>query len=129
MREAVIVSTARTGIGRAYKGALNHTKSPTMLAHAIRHAVLRAGIDGQQVEDVVIGWVLSAGSAGNASQLSDGASACVLMERTLAERRGGCLWAFIAVWQWPAVRLREWVSGLYMPFPNCWRSMGWVFRT
>ena len=37
MKEAVIVSTARTGIGRAFKGALNNTKSPTMLAHAIAH--------------------------------------------------------------------------------------------
>lgn len=46
MREAVVVSTARTGIGRAYKGALNHTKSPTMLGHAIEHAIRRAGIDG-----------------------------------------------------------------------------------
>ena len=52
MKEAVIVSTARTGIGRAYKGALNHTKSPTMLAHAIAHAVQRAGVDGAEIEEV-----------------------------------------------------------------------------
>ncbi|MDM0030612.1 acetyl-CoA C-acyltransferase [Variovorax sp. J22P271] len=64
MKEAVIVSTARTGIGRAYKGALNHTKSPTMLAHAIAHAVQRAGVDGAEIEDAVIGCVLSAGTAG-----------------------------------------------------------------
>jgi len=64
MREAVIVSTARTGIGRAYKGSLNHTKSPTLLGHAIAHAVQRAGIDGAEVEDAVIGCVLSAGTAG-----------------------------------------------------------------
>ena len=64
MREAVIVSTARTGIGRAYKGALNHTKSPTMLAHAIAHAVRRAKVDGAEIEDAVIGCVLSAGTAG-----------------------------------------------------------------
>ena len=51
MKEAVIVSTARTGIGRAYKGALNHTQSPTMLAHAIAHAVQRAGVDGAEIED------------------------------------------------------------------------------
>ncbi|MES2530051.1 MAG: acetyl-CoA C-acyltransferase [Pseudomonadota bacterium] len=64
MREAVIVSTARTGIGRAFKGALNHTKSPTMVAHAIAHAVQRAGVDGAEIEDAVIGCVLSAGTAG-----------------------------------------------------------------
>lgn len=64
MREAVIVSTARTGIGRAYKGSLNHTKSPTMLGHVIRHAVERAGIDGGEVEDVVMGTVLASGTAG-----------------------------------------------------------------
>ena len=64
MREAVIVSTARTGIGRAYKGALNHTKSPTMLAHAIAHAVQRAGVEGAEIEDAVIGTVLAAGTAG-----------------------------------------------------------------
>jgi acetyl-CoA C-acetyltransferase len=64
MKEAVIVSTARTGIGRAYKGALNHTKSPTLLAHAISHAVQRAGVEGAEIEDAVIGCVLSAGTAG-----------------------------------------------------------------
>ena len=64
MREAVIVSTARTGIGRAYKGSLNHTKSPTMLGHVIAQAVLRAGVEGGEVEDVVIGTVLTSGTAG-----------------------------------------------------------------
>ena len=64
MREAVIVSTARTGIGRAYKGSLNITKSPSMLGHAISHAVQRAGVDGAEVEDVVIGTVLASGTAG-----------------------------------------------------------------
>lgn len=64
MREAVIVSTARTPIGRAFKGAFNHTKSPTLMAHAMRHAVERAGIDAAEIEDVVIGSVLTAGTAG-----------------------------------------------------------------
>ena len=64
MKDAVIVSTARTPIGRAYRGALNRTRSPTMMAHAIRHAVERAGIEGGEIEDVVIGTVLSAGTAG-----------------------------------------------------------------
>ena len=64
MKEAVIVSTARTGIGRAYKGSLNHTKSPTMLGHVIAQAVQRAGVEGAEVEDVVIGTVLTSGTAG-----------------------------------------------------------------
>lgn len=64
MKEAVIVSTARTPIGRAFKGALNNTKSPTMAAHAIRHAVARSGIEDGEVEDVVLGSVLNAGTAG-----------------------------------------------------------------
>ena len=64
MREAVIVSTARTGIGRAFRGALNDTKSPTMMGYAIRHAVERAGIEGAEVEDVIVGTVLAAGTAG-----------------------------------------------------------------
>jgi len=65
MREAVIVSTARTPIGRAFRGALNNIKSPTMTAHAIKHAVSRAGLEGGEIEDVVIGAVLTAGTAGN----------------------------------------------------------------
>ena len=64
MREAVIVSTARTPIGRAYRGAFNNIKSPTLLGHAISHAVQRAGVAGDEIEDVVIGCVLSAGTAG-----------------------------------------------------------------
>lgn len=64
MREAVIVSTARTPIGRAFRGALNNIKSPTMMGHAMRHAVERAGVAGGEIDDVVIGTVLSAGTAG-----------------------------------------------------------------
>ena len=64
MREAVIVATARTPIGRAFRGALNNIKSPTLLGHAIRHAVERSGIDGKEIDDVVIGSVLNAGTAG-----------------------------------------------------------------
>lgn len=64
MREAVIVSTARTGIGRAFRGALNNIKSPTLTGHAIQHAVQRAGIDPGEVEDVVIGSAMAAGTAG-----------------------------------------------------------------
>ena len=63
MKDAVIVSTARTPIGRAFKGAFNNTKSPTLLAHAISHAVSRAGIDPAEIDDVIMGSVLNAGSA------------------------------------------------------------------
>jgi acetyl-CoA acetyltransferase family protein len=71
MKDAVIVSTARTPIGVAFKGSLNNIKSPTMAGHAIRHAVDRADIDGEEVDDVVIGAVLTAGTAGmNVGRLS-----------------------------------------------------------
>lgn len=64
MREAVIASTARTGIGRAFRGALNNTKSPTLLGHVFKHAVERAGIDPARIDDVVAGTVLASGTAG-----------------------------------------------------------------
>jgi len=64
MIEAAIVSTARTPIGRAFKGSLNNIKSPSLAAHAIRGAIGRAGIDGGEVEDVVLGSVLNSGTAG-----------------------------------------------------------------
>ena len=64
MKEAVIVSTARTPIGKAYRGAFNNTEAPTLAAHAIQHAVARAGIDPQQVEDVVMGCAMQQGSSG-----------------------------------------------------------------
>lgn len=66
MRSAVIVSTARTPIGRAYKGAFNITPSPTLSAYSIRAAVERAGIDPIEVDDVCWGAALQQGSqAGN----------------------------------------------------------------
>jgi acetyl-CoA C-acetyltransferase len=64
MREAVIVATARTPIGRAFRGALNNIKSPTLAGHAIAHAVARSGIAPDRVEDVILGTVLGAGTAG-----------------------------------------------------------------
>lgn len=64
MREAVIVSTARTPIGRAFRGAFNDTKSPTLMGHAIQHAVAKTGLESDIFEDVVIGSVLNAGTAG-----------------------------------------------------------------
>ena len=62
MREAVIVSTARTPIGRAYRGAFNDTQAQQLGAHAVKHAVQRAGIDPAEVEDVVMGAALQQGS-------------------------------------------------------------------
>ena len=71
MKDAVIVSTARTPIGMAFRGSLNNTKSPTMTGHAISHAVKRSGVDPEQIDDVVIGAVLTAGTAGmNVARLS-----------------------------------------------------------
>lgn len=60
-REAVIVSTARTPIGRAYRGAFNATPSPTLAAHAIRAAVERAGVDPAEIDDVIMGAALQQG--------------------------------------------------------------------
>src|SRR6266446_4079159 len=160
MNEAVIVSTARTGVGKAYRGALNNTEGPTMAGHVIAEAVKRARIEPGEVEDVVMGCAMQQGtmvmnvarkgairaglpvtvagttidrqcasglqaiavaarsvtlaqdegprpvttaaglagikpvfegktiSAGNASQLSDGASACVVMSDTVAAQKG-----------------------------------------
>jgi len=66
MRDAVIVSAARTPIGRAYRGAFNNLPSPTLAGHAIKAAVERAGIDGAEVDDVVFGSALQQGhQAGN----------------------------------------------------------------
>ncbi len=64
MTDAVIVSTARTPIGRAFRGALNNIKSPTLAAHAIRAAVGRSGLGAEEIEDVVLGTALPAGTAG-----------------------------------------------------------------
>ncbi|UYP69172.1 acetyl-CoA C-acyltransferase [Thalassobacter stenotrophicus] len=62
MRDAVIVSTARTPIGKAYRGAFNATPTPTLAGHAIEHAVARAGIDPARIEDVVLGAALQQGT-------------------------------------------------------------------
>ncbi|NDW07346.1 acetyl-CoA C-acyltransferase [Jiella pacifica] len=61
MRDAVIVSTARTPIGKAYRGAFNATPAPTLAAHAIRAAVERAGLDGAEIDDCLIGSALPQG--------------------------------------------------------------------
>ena len=64
MREAVIVSTARTPIGKAYRGAFNDTQAQTLGGHAIEAALGRAGISGAEVDDVVMGAALQQGSTG-----------------------------------------------------------------
>lgn len=64
MREAVIVSTARTPIGKAYRGAFNDTQGQALGGHAIKEAVKRAGIEGAEVDDVVMGCALQQGSTG-----------------------------------------------------------------
>ena len=62
MTDAVIVSTARTPIGKAYRGAFNNTQPQELAGHAIRHAVERAGIEGAEVDDVILGAALQQGS-------------------------------------------------------------------
>lgn len=64
MREAVIVSTARTPIGKAYRGAFNDTQAQALGGHVIAAAVARAGINGAEVDDVVMGAALQQGSSG-----------------------------------------------------------------
>ncbi|HRO01738.1 MAG TPA: acetyl-CoA C-acyltransferase [Nitrobacter sp.] len=64
MTEAVIVSTARTPIGKAYRGALNATEGATLLGHAIGEAVVRAGVDPKEIEDVVMGVAMQQGATG-----------------------------------------------------------------
>ena len=64
MREAVIVSVARTAIGKAYRGAFNHTQAQALGGHAVAAAVARAGIDPAEVGDVVLGAALQQGSKG-----------------------------------------------------------------
>jgi acetyl-CoA C-acetyltransferase/acetyl-CoA acyltransferase len=64
MVDAVIVSTARTPIGKAYRGAFNDTTGATLGGHAIAHALARAGLEGGDVEDVVMGCALQQGTTG-----------------------------------------------------------------
>jgi len=63
MKEAVIISTVRTGIGKAYKGAFNNTNAPTLAGFSISEAVKRAKIDPAEVEDVIMGCALQQGTS------------------------------------------------------------------
>ncbi len=62
MRDAVIVSTARTPIGKAFRGAFNDTQAQALIGHAVKHAVARAGLEGHEIEDVIVGAALQQGS-------------------------------------------------------------------
>lgn len=64
MTDAVIVATARTPIGKAYRGGLNDTSGADLGAHAIRHALQRAGIEGGEIEDVILGCAMQEGTTG-----------------------------------------------------------------
>ncbi|RQT41410.1 acetyl-CoA C-acyltransferase [Burkholderia cepacia] len=64
MSDAVIVSTARTGLAKSWKGAFNMTHGASLAAHAVRHAVARAGVDVDEVEDCILGGSLSEGTTG-----------------------------------------------------------------
>jgi acetyl-CoA C-acetyltransferase len=64
VREAVIVSTARTPIGRAFRGAFNDTEAPLLSGHAVREAVRRAAVDGAEVEDLILGCATQQGTQG-----------------------------------------------------------------
>ena len=71
MTDAVIVSTARTPIGKAYRGAFNDTEAPVLGGHVVRHAVERAGADPSEVDDVILGLAAPQGSQGyNIGRLS-----------------------------------------------------------
>ena len=64
MANAVIVSTARTPIGKAYRGAFNNTEGPTLGSHAVSAAIQRAGIEAGEIDDVIMGAALQQGSTG-----------------------------------------------------------------
>src|SRR5690349_8334508 len=65
MPEAVIVSTARTPIGKAYRGFLNDTHGSDLGAHAVTHAVQRAGVDPSEIEDLIMGAGNPEGATGS----------------------------------------------------------------
>ena len=98
MKQAVIVSTARTPIGKAYRGLFNNTEAPTMAGHAIRAAVARAGVEGAEVDDVIMGCAMPQGTqslnVGRLSALAAGLPVTVsgmTMDRQCAS----------GLWPWP----------------------------
>ena len=91
MREAVIVSTARTPIGRAYRGAFNDTHGAHLAGHAIAHAVSRAGLAQDEVEEVILGCALQQGATGTniARQAAIRAGLTVSTSGTTVDRQCG----------------------------------------
>lgn len=81
MREAAIVSTARTGVARAFKGAFNNTDAPRMTAHVMNAAIERAGIDPARIEDVAIGvgtqWGTQGSNLARTSVIAAGLPECI----------------------------------------------------
>lgn len=78
MQEAVVVATARTPIGRAYRGAFNDTEAPVLGGHVIRAALAKAGVDGADVDDVVLGIAAQQGNQGyNLGRLCTYTAACL----------------------------------------------------
>src|ERR1700735_156037 len=65
MKQAVIVSTARTGLAKSVRGGFNQTHGAVMGGHAVKHAIARAGIDPAEVEDVYMGCGFPEGATGN----------------------------------------------------------------
>jgi len=90
MKDAVIVSTARTPIGKAYRGAFNDLSAPTLGASAVAAAVERAGIEAQEVDDVIMGCALQQGSSGGniARQVALRAGLPVTVSGMSIDRRG-----------------------------------------
>lgn len=72
MRQAVVVSYARTGLAKAARGGFNNTSNMTMLGHAIKHAVQRSGVAPAEVEDVISGCVAASGNVARAAALLAG---------------------------------------------------------
>ncbi|MFV0409229.1 MAG: acetyl-CoA C-acyltransferase, partial [Paracoccus sp. (in: a-proteobacteria)] len=97
MQDAVIVSTARTPIAKAFRGAFNDLKSPSMAAVALRAAVERAGIEPGEIEDVVMGTAMQGGTAAiNLARLSTIAAGLPLSVsgQTIDRQCASCLMAF-----------------------------------
>ena len=72
MRQAVVVSYARTGLAKAARGGFNNTSNMTMLGHAIKHAVQRSGVAPAEIEDVISGCVAASGNVARAAALLAG---------------------------------------------------------
>ncbi|RUX12252.1 acetyl-CoA C-acyltransferase, partial [Mesorhizobium sp. M2A.F.Ca.ET.042.01.1.1] len=64
MRDIAIVSTARTAVGKAYRGFFNNTEAPSLAGHAMKAAVARANIDPAMVDDVILGCAVTQGTSG-----------------------------------------------------------------